>query len=172
MTDPGNRTMSAAQLDLLGVYLNDHLAGSTGGLALFWRVARAHRGSAIGTEVARLAAEVAEDRKALVDLLLSLGVPARRYKIALVWAAEKAGRLKLNGRLFRRSPLSLLVELEALGIGVQGKAAGWRTLRTLADRDDRLAAVSFDALVKRADQQAHVLEELRQRAIAEIFPRG
>jgi hypothetical protein len=41
---------------------------------------------------------------------------------------EKAARLKLNGHLLARSPLSSLEELEMLRLGVEGKAAGWRTL--------------------------------------------
>ena len=36
------------------------------------------------------------------------------------WVAEKAGRLKLNGSLLTYSPLSRLVELEGLSLGVEG----------------------------------------------------
>jgi hypothetical protein len=41
---------------------------------------------------------------------------------------EKAARLKLNGHLLARSSLSSLEEVEMLRLGVEGKAAGWRTL--------------------------------------------
>jgi hypothetical protein len=61
-----------------------------------------------------------------------------------------AGRLKFNGRLLARSPLSDLEELELLLLGVEGKAAGWRTLRTLADTDTRLDAGRLDELISRA----------------------
>jgi hypothetical protein len=54
------------------------------------------------------------------------------------WIGEKAGRVKLNGRLIARSPLSDLEELELFRLGVESKAAGWRTLRTPADTDRRL----------------------------------
>lgn len=37
-----------------------------------------------------------------------------------------------------RSPLSLLEELELMRLGVEGAGAGWRTLRKLAERDQRL----------------------------------
>ena len=50
-------------------------------------------------------------------------------------ALEKAARFKPNGRLLRRSPLSDLIELEWLLLGVQGKTAGFRALRRLADTD-------------------------------------
>ena len=70
--------------------------------------------------------------------MATLGIPVRTYKVYAGWIGEKAGRLKFNGRLFTRSPLSRLEELELLRLGVEGKAAGWRTLRVLADTDQRL----------------------------------
>lgn len=155
--------------DLLGIYLNDHLAGATAGVDLFRRAAGAHRGSAVGTTLEQLAAEVAEDRGSLQDMMTVLGIPVRRYKLYAAWAAEKVGRLKLNGSLLERSPLSTVVELEGMKLGVEGKVAGWRTLRTVADRDGRLDAQRLDALLARARQQADVLEELRISAAAEVF---
>src|ERR1700685_4093213 len=98
-----------------------------------------------------------------------LGMPVRRYKVGVAWAAEKAGRLKLNGRLRSRSPLSNLEELEMLRLGVEGKAAGWRTLRVLAGFDPRLDAVRLEGLMSRARDQADLLEELRVRAADEIL---
>jgi hypothetical protein len=68
----------------------------------------------------------------------TLGVPVRAYKVCAAWVGEKAGRVKFNGRLLTRSPLSDLEELELMRLGVEGKAAGWRTLRVLADTDKRL----------------------------------
>ena len=125
---------------LLGIYLNDHLAGATGGVELARRAARAHRGPAAAS-LKQLAAEIAQDRVVL---------------------------LKLNGRLLARSPLSSLVELEALRLGVEGKAAGWRTLRVLAGTDERLAPARLDELITSARRQADLLEELRVRAASQV----
>lgn len=155
--------------DLLGIYLNDHLAGATAGVDLLRRSAGALRGSPTGDTLERLAAEVAEDRAALEDMMSALGVPVRRYKIYAAWAAEKVGRLKLNGHLLARSPLSNVIELEAMRLGVEGKVAGWITLRTVADRDGRLDASRLDDLIARARRQADTLEELRLRAVTEVF---
>jgi len=103
--------------------------------------------------------------------MASLGVTVRLYKVGAVWVGEKAGRLKFNGRLFSRSPLSDLEELELLRLGAEGKAAGWRTLRTLADTDTRLDAGRLDELICRASSQAGELEELRVRAASRISSR-
>jgi hypothetical protein len=83
--------------DLLGIYLNDHFAGATGGLELARRAAASQRGRLAGAELASLVAEIRADRAALQDMMAALGVKARRYKVGAAWAAEKVGRLKFNG---------------------------------------------------------------------------
>ena len=155
--------------DPLGIYLNDHLAGATAGLELARRVAGARQAPATGPELQRFAEEVAEDRAALLRIMGALGVPVRSYKVWAAWAGEKAGRLKPNGHLTARSPLSSLVELEMLRLGVEGKAAGWRTVRVLADRDGRLDAGELDELISRARGQAAFLEEARVRAAQQVI---
>ena len=101
--------------------------------------------------------------------MASLGVTVHLYKVGAAWIGEKAGRLKLNGRLLARSPLSDLEELELLRLGVEGKAAGWRTLRTQADTDARLDAWRLDELIARARRQADQLEELRVQAAQQVI---
>ena len=149
---------------LLGIYLNDHLAGATGGVELARRAAAVRRQEDAGDALWRFAAEVAADRAALLEIMGVLGVPVRTYKVCAGWIGEKAGRLKLNGRLLSRSPLSSLEELEIMRLGVTGKAAGWRTLRLLADTDVRLDRGRLDELIARADSQLELLEDLRVRA--------
>ncbi|GAA1806749.1 hypothetical protein [Actinomadura chokoriensis] len=162
MTTPGSR-------GLLHIYLTDHLAAAAGGVALARRVARSHRDSADAERLKRLADDIAADRGALLSILRSLGMPARRYKSVAVWAAEKGGRLKLNGRLLSRSPLSDLVEVEALRLAVEGKAAGWRTLLAVADRERGLDAAHLRTLLDRAAAQIGLLEELHAKAAGTAF---
>jgi hypothetical protein len=157
--------------DLLGIYLNDHLAGATGGAELARRAAGSHGAEQTGT-LRRFAAEVAQDRAALLEFMAALGVPVRGYKVWAAWAGEKAARLKFNGHLLSRSPLSSLEELEVMRLGVEGKAAGWRTLRNLAQTDTRLDAGRLDELISRARRQADLLEELRVRAADQVIGRG
>jgi hypothetical protein len=154
---------------LLGIYLNDHLAGATAGTELARRMARSHQEREEAALLKRLAAEISQDRSALLDIMTTLGVPVRAYKVGAAWMGEKAGRLKFNGRILSRSPLSDLEELELLRLGVEGKAAGWRTLRTLAGTDARLDADQLDELISRASSQADQLEELRLHAASRII---
>lgn len=154
---------------LLGIYLNDHLAGATGGTELARRMAASRHLPAPDGVLQQLADEIAHDRAALLAMMAALDIPVRGYKVYAAWIGEKAGRLKPNGYLLARSPLSSLEELEMLRLGVEGKAAGWRTLRTLADREPRLDPGQLDELIRTARQQADLLEDLRLQAANQII---
>ncbi|HEX4258308.1 MAG TPA: hypothetical protein VH089_24690 [Streptosporangiaceae bacterium] len=156
--------MKPSGTELIGIYLNDHLAGATAGTELAHRVARHHDEVADRATLQRLAVEINADRRALLEIMALLGVPVRHYKTTAAWLGERAGRLKLNGRLLTRSPLSSLEELELMRLGVEGKAAGWRTLRQLADTEPQLNKAWLDELLARARSQADLLEDLRVRA--------
>src|SRR5947209_20261937 len=153
--------------DKLSIYLNDHLAGATAGVELARRLARQNRGSAYAETLEQLAAEVGDDRKALVELMERLSVGRDRLKVALAWGGEKAGRLKLNGELVRYSPLSRLEELEILTLGLQGKLGMWRRLKAIDDA--RLTGIDLDALIARARSQTRRLDRLRRRAAQEAL---
>jgi hypothetical protein len=154
---------------LIAIYLNDHLAGSTGGLELARRALGANRGTTFEPPLERLAGEIAEDREALLDVMTRLEVARDPLKVWAGWLAEKGGRLKLNGRLTGYSPLSRVLELEVLALGVEGKRAMWRALARVAESDARLEGVDLDGLTTRAERQRRVLERERLRAAELAF---
>jgi hypothetical protein len=167
--DTANTKKSAP--GMLSIYLNDHLAGSTAGTELARRIARSHQGRRESGVLEAFAEEVAQDRASLLDIMARLAIPVRGYKMRAAWIGEKAGRLKLNGYLLGRSPLSSLEELEMMRLAVEGKAAGWRTLRALAKLDARLDPAELDELLARAARQGELLEEFRVRAVTEVISR-
>lgn len=153
----------------LGIYLNDHLAGATAGQARFARAATAHDGTPTGEVLRRLHGEVVQDRLALMECMDRLGVPRRLSLQAAGRATEAVGSLKPNGHVVRRSPLRLVVELEGLMLGVEGKAAMWRSLRELARTDDRLDPEVLEESVRRAGRQSAELEHLRRAAVVDVL---
>ncbi len=169
MTGTGGSDGVVGHAELLGIYLNDHLAGASGGVDLARRAAGAREGTEIGRTLQRLEKEIDEDRDELIAMMGSLDVPVRTYKVYLGWAAEKVGRLKSNGRLLSRSPLSSLVELEALALGINGKIALWRTLRVVAGSGNRLDVEHLDRLLDRAHEQLGIVEALRVETATELF---
>jgi hypothetical protein len=160
------------QGDKLGIYLNDHLAGATFGVGIARRIAHQHRNSVGGADLQRIAEEIAQDRQTLLRIMDSLGTPTRRYKIYGGWAAERLGRLKPNGVLYRRSGLSTLIELETLRLGVEGKTLIWRTLLVVATGQRPLDESQLRGLLSRARDQIEMLEALRLKAVAAAFSFG
>ena len=148
---------------LLGIYLNDHLAGSTVGLEVAGRSASSNRGNEFGAFLEHLRGEIEYDRRALEELMDRLEIGKDPVKRAVAWVAEKAGRLKLNGQITGYSPLSRLVELEGLAIGVTGKLSLWQVLQELRDEPE-LADFDVDRFIARAREQLEGLEEHRRRA--------
>jgi hypothetical protein len=142
--------------DLLAIYLNDHLAASTAGVELVRRAASQHHGDR-GAELSRLADEIAEDREALRDLMKRLDVSESTVKTAAGWLGEKAGRLKLNGHLVSRSPLSDVLEIEALRAGTAARICGLQVLRAVAVDDSRIGKEELETLLDRAEDQAERL---------------
>jgi hypothetical protein len=155
---------------LLSIYLNDHLAGSTGGVELARRAASSNRGTSYGEFLEWLARAVAEDREALIELMERFAIRRDPLKQAAAWSLEKAGRLKLNGRLTGYSPLSRLVELEGLWIGVEGKLSLWQVLLALPeDADPRLDRERLAVLEGRAQEQLRRLDEHRPAVAVETL---
>ncbi|MFI1453021.1 hypothetical protein [Streptomyces roseus] len=167
---PRSRSSPAATRHrLLTVYLNDHLAGAGSGVSLIRRMARTQRDTPAGPLLAELAGEIAEDRESLREFMTALDVPARWSRIVVGRLAEKAARVKPNGRLVSRSPLSDVLELEAMRLGVEGKASLWRSLGTLAETSAPVDPAAVGRLLDRAGRQAAVLEGLRVDAVARTF---
>ena len=101
----------------LATYLNDHLGGATGGVELVRRLRDSNQGSEYGPPLEVVARQIEEDVASLREIMARFGVDEDRIKQTVAFAAEKVGRLKLNGQLLGYSPLSRLVELEGMMLG-------------------------------------------------------
>jgi hypothetical protein len=153
---------------LLGIYLNDHLAGSVMGSRLARRIVRQNEDNDYGANVAGVAREIEEDRATLRRLMERLGIEEQRARMAMAWVAEKAMRLKPNGNLLRYSPLSRVLELETLTMGITGKLELWRSMETVDNGHD-LHGFDFTQLARRAEAQRDLVEDLRVRAAREAL---
>lgn len=154
---------------LLAIYLNDHLAGSVAGVELCRRLqARNSEQSELGEPLAELCEEIEADRETLARLMGQLGIRRSTVKPAAAWIGEKLGRLKLNGQVTGYSPLSRLVEIEGLAIGITGKMEMWRALeRTLGPSQ---SGFDFGQLAERAVRQRDRAEDLHAIAARQALP--
>ena len=156
-------------VDLLGVYTNDHLASATGGIELVSRMLGRWRGTPHEPRLEQLLDELREERTALRGTMEALVLPVREYQQAAVWLGEKLSRAKLNGHLLTRSPLSDLVEFEFIATAVLAKRAGFETLRAAAEADPRIDKALFERLIDQADRQHHWLADVRREVAAGVF---
>ena len=119
-----------------------------------------------------MAIEIDEDRQTLRRLVTDLGFTGSKPNEVVAWAAEKVGRLKRNGQLRGYSPLSRVLELEALSVGIAGKLALWETLERVPDPGRRLRAFELHHLIERALRQREEVEQLRLEAVHQAFAGG
>ena len=153
---------------LFGLYLSDHLTGATAGLARIKRMAKAFADTPVSADLERVSAELSREREFLLGLLHDLGVRQRPHRQAAAWLAERAGRLKLNGRIVRRSPMTMVLESELMRAAVLGKLGGWQTLEELAP-DLGLEPGTFVKLGDEARSQIEALSRVHEHARRNAF---
>jgi hypothetical protein len=155
--------------ELLGVYLNDHLAGSAVGIELAEKLRDNNQGTELGNVMAALHRDIDQDRAALEELMAHLEVERHPVKEAAGWVLEKLSRLRLNPALTGSAELTRLLETEALSLGIEGKLAMWLALKEAAATEPRLAGTDLDRLIERARGQRRSLEPHRLAAAVRSF---
>ena len=154
-----------ARRELLAIYLRDHRAGAAAGVRTAERL-RDDGDPALRQEMTALARDIAEDRDELDRIMSDLCVTPSRFKATIAAVASQLGRLKLNGRLIRRSPLSDVLELEALRAGVMAKRDLWLALGAVEPAAAELDSERLAALARRAHDQLSRIGELHSSAAA------
>ncbi len=145
----------------LGVYLNDHLAGSTAALEV---LAELERQEGPGSWTSRLRFEIAADRKELEQLMQQTQITPSNARRAVAWLTEKLAELKTrlddrNGGRLRRLEL-----IEALALGIDGKRALWMALQSVAAEMPALQTADYPRLIDRATEQRRTVETWRLQA--------
>ncbi len=143
----------------LGIYLNDHLAGSVMAVELIERMLDVERNTELAKSLNAVLKEIEEDRGVLRSLIERIGEHEHAVKKAAAWLAEKAGRIKLD-----EGALGRLEMLETLTLGIEGKYQLWRALERVASRHPELAGVDYPGLEKRAREQHDMVEGHRLEA--------
>lgn len=145
----------------LSTYLNDHLAGATGGVGRARAARAANQGTEFAQPLAAVCAEIEADKATLEAIMDDLGIARSRMKTTLGAIGERAGRLKPNGRLRGYSPLGRVIDLELLLIGITGKLRLWTLLTDLLDDE---TPRDLTPLIHRAENQRTLVEDLQDRA--------
>jgi hypothetical protein len=123
----------------LAVYLHDHLAGAAYALDLVKSIRDNYRGQELGDFAATLHEEIAADKEVLHSIASQFGPDSH---------SDPTG-------------LGLFEALEFLTLGIHGKAALWRVLSVVAERNGGFVTVNFKDLLERADEQERAVEKFR-----------
>lgn len=159
-TTPGT-ALRGKQLE---VYLNDHLAGSTGGLELARKMVQESNDERERSVLGVIANEIQEERDILKDTISALSCKENPIKKATGWLAERVAGLKLSPALHDPG-LTRILEIEALSTGVAGKRCLWQNLSWLQAKDERLQRFDFADLKHLAETQLERLDSLRERLV-------
>lgn len=154
---------------LIEIYLRDHWAGAGAGEDLARRLADNNSRTHWADALDGVATRIAEDETTLGEVRDRLGITGGGWKRSLAQMGERVSRLKLNGRLLGYSPLSRVVEAEALIAGVTAKRLLWTALGTISGDHAQLARYDFAGLEQRADEQLATLRKFHREAVVEAF---
>jgi hypothetical protein len=143
----------------LAVYLHDHLAGAAYALDLVKSIRDNYRGQELGDFAATLHEEIAADKEVLHSIASQFGPDSDVLKDGVAWLAEKVSLFKLSHS--DPTGLGLFEALEFLTLGIHGKAALWRVLSVVAERNGGFVTVNFKNLLERADEQERAVEKFR-----------
>jgi len=155
--------------NLLDIYLDDHWAGAAAGSALARRLARENADSVWGADLALVSDQIRGDRRTLADIRRRLHSDGGALKKAVALIGERLSRLKLNGRITRYSPLSRVLELEALISGVSAKQRLWVTLQAFDQRVGLLVDFKLGELEAEASSQVALLCAIHAAAVDDVF---
>ncbi|WP_434591283.1 NAD-dependent epimerase/dehydratase family protein [Brevibacterium sp. 1718] len=161
---------SEVDMDLLGRYLSDHLTGATAGAERIERMAADFVDTPVFAALSELVAEIRGEHLYVQHLIGQLGLRRRRLAEAVSWAGERVGRLKSNGSLLKRSPMTLVLEAELMRSAVVGKLGMWQTLEDNAEALG-LDAQQFRAFAQKAEHQRGVLDSVHGYARSRAFRR-
>jgi hypothetical protein len=148
--------------------LNDHRAGASGGTRLAHRLAASNTPGPYAERLQDLAESISTDAATLDAVREAWGVDGGAIKRLGAIIMERVGRLKPSGHLLGYSPLSRVLEIEALMSGVQAKRQLWRSMRSLTTTHPALAEFDFALLEIRGDEQLATLEELHVWAVSQV----
>ncbi|TDU69242.1 hypothetical protein EI77_02890 [Prosthecobacter fusiformis] len=144
----------------LTTYLKDHLAGSVAAIELLDHLITLYAGRPEADQMKGLKSEVAGDQELLKSLLDRYETHENLLKKAGAWIAEKGLQIKVKSS---EGDLGLLISLEVLVLGIEGKLRLWRSLQGLD------TGLDLPHLQSAAHRQIHQVEVLRLEAAEKAF---
>lgn len=143
----------------LAIYLNDHLAGSVVVLEILEHLEA--EASDLKPQLRTLRTDIEADRRELEALMHRLGILQSRVRKVGSWIVEQLNEVKLEADDESGGALRRLERLEAVAVGIHGKAALWSALNAAAATAPDLHGPDYERLAQRAEEQRKRVEVFR-----------
>ncbi len=145
----------------LETYLNDHLAGSAGGLMLAKRLAETATDPAEKLFFHGLKDKISDDRETLESVIRKAGYQVGTVGQMIGSTLARAGIWRMNMNGLEIGDLGRFELIELLAIGIHGKSLLWRTLHEISDFHPEWNGDDFDKLERSAVCQSLSIEVYR-----------
>jgi hypothetical protein len=155
----------------LALYLRGHYAGGHTAIRRLREQAASDPTNDRRTFLSALATEIDADLLTLQDVLARLSVRRSPLRNAAATTASVLGRWILRAER-PGDAQAVLIGLESLSLGIEGKAKLWQTLGEVSVTEPRLAGIDFAGLSERARRQRRRLEPYRLAAALEAQGRS
>jgi len=160
------------KIEALLSYLDDHYSASIGAVKLMDHLLELELDESTLTFLHGLRSEVVQEQEVLHGVIRHLGASPSIMGQTASWLAEELGWTRLH-RVPGASPdIALFKALEALLLGVTGKQALWRLLKSLSYDDayhSALVSVNAGALEDQSADQLSRIEAHRLRMGKKCF---
>lgn len=151
-------------------YLNDHLAGASGAIALIGDLAERQEDDGERRFYLGLQEQVRSDRELLKELIRRAGMEEKILPRIAGDIGARAGRLKLMWEGLEAGKLRQFEGLEMLALGIQGKRLLWTVVAEVAALYPEWEGIDFAALAQDAKRQRDAVEQRRINSGRETLP--
>lgn len=161
--------LSGEQFEFLRIYIRDHDGASSGGIRLAERCYESNRTTSLGPRLGSLVETLRTAQNEVRVIAERLAIKPSALRQATTWLGATVGGLKLNGRWTSYSPLSRVVEIEALTSAVSAQLRLWETLQRLVPFEHRFDAASIEGFLARCHELLDDLSAMHDVAADEAF---
>ena len=155
----------------LRLYLQDHAAVMAAARSLLQHNVDRHGSDEVRAALAGMVPQFDEDRVRLHDTMTAVGAEHSLVKETSAVLGKHLERHTPHRRESHRSPLSDVVDMEALTLALTATALGWSTLVAVAQDDHRIDEAGIRAALDRTLANRRQVENFRMRCIDAILHR-
>ncbi len=153
----------------LETYLNEHLAGSAGGLILAEHLAETATDEGEKSYFDDLKNRISRDRDTLIEIITESGFTEGAVRHAVGSAMARFGVWRMDRKGMNIGELGRFEMIELLAVGIHGKCLLWRTLHLISELYPEWHIRNFIALEKSATCQSLSIEGYRSREALKVF---